>query len=49
MDRGDAMKYDMVKVDEALLAVLGVFEFQDRCVWKRYDFAAMDGLQFLSS
>jgi hypothetical protein len=38
------MKYDMVKVEEALLALLGVFEFENGRVWKRYDFAVMDGL-----
>ncbi|MBD9667130.1 hypothetical protein IB278_24430 [Variovorax sp. VRV01] len=38
------MKYDMVKVEEALLALLGVFEFENGRVWKRYDFATMDGL-----
>lgn len=38
------MKYDMVKVEEALLALLGVFEFENGRVWKRYDFATMDAL-----
>ena len=38
------MKYDMVKVEEALLALLGVFQFENARVWKRYDFATMDGL-----
>lgn len=38
------MKYDMVKVEEALLALLGVFEFENGRVWKRYDFTTMDGL-----
>jgi hypothetical protein len=38
------MKYDMVKVEEMLLALLGVFEFENGRVWKRYDFATMDGL-----
>lgn len=38
------MKYDMVKVEEVLLALLGVFEFENGRVWKRYDFATMDGL-----
>lgn len=38
------MKYDMVKVEEAVLALLGVFEFENGRVWKRYDFATMDGL-----
>jgi len=35
------MKYDMVKVEEMLLALLGVFEFENGRVWKRYDFATM--------
>ena len=38
------MKYDMVKVEEALLALLGVFQFEDGRVWKRYDFGMMDTL-----
>lgn len=38
------MKYDMVKVEEALLALLGVFQFENGRVWKRYDFAMMDTL-----
>ena len=38
------MKYDMVKVEEALLALLGVFEFENGRVWKRYDFGMMDTL-----
>jgi len=38
------MKYDMVKVEEALLALLGVFQFENGRVWKRYDFAMMDAL-----
>ena len=38
------MRYDMVKVEEAVLALLGVFAFDNGRVWKRYDFATMDGL-----
>lgn len=38
------MQYDMLKVEEALLALLGVFEFENGRVWKRYDFATMDAL-----
>jgi len=38
------MTYDMVKVEEALLALLGVFEFENGHVWKRYDFSTMDRL-----
>lgn len=38
------MRYDMDKVEEALLALLGVFEFENGRVWKRYDFETMDRL-----
>ncbi|MFM9924539.1 DUF6429 family protein [Variovorax sp. H27-G14] len=38
------MEYDMVKVEEALLALLGVFEFENGRVWKKYDFSVMDAL-----
>jgi hypothetical protein len=34
----------VAKVEEVLLALLGVFEFENGRVWKRYDFATMDGL-----
>ena len=29
------MRYDMVKVEELVLALLGVFEFENGRVWKR--------------
>ena len=38
------MQYDQAKVEDALLALLGVFEFESGRVWKRYDFAVMDAL-----
>jgi hypothetical protein len=38
------MEYDKAKIEEALLALLGVFEFENGRVWKRYDFATMDAL-----
>jgi hypothetical protein len=38
------MKYDMVQVEEALLALLGVFEFENGRARKRYDFATKDAL-----
>ena len=38
------MEYDSVKVEEAVLALLGVFEFDARRVWKRIEFGVMDGL-----
>jgi predicted flap endonuclease-1-like 5' DNA nuclease len=39
------MEYDMGKVEEAVLALLGVFEFGNGRAWKRYDFDTMDGLR----
>lgn len=36
------MNDDVVQVEEALLALLGVFEFENGRVWRRYDFATMD-------
>jgi len=38
------MKYSDEKIEEAVLALLGVFEFENGRVWKRYDFAVMDAL-----
>ncbi len=38
------MQYDATKVEEAVLALLGVFEFEQGRVWKRYDFGVMDAL-----
>ncbi len=38
------MDYDQDKVEEFVLALLGVFEFDRGKVWKRYDFAVMDSL-----
>ncbi len=38
------MEYDEVKLEEAVLALLGAFEFQNGRVWKRYDFAVMEAL-----
>ncbi len=38
------MSYDTAKVEEAVLALLGVFEFEDGRVWKRFDFEVMDAL-----
>lgn len=38
------MKYDDQKVSEAVLALLGVFEFDNGRVWKRIDFGVMDEL-----
>ena len=37
-------EYDEVKLQEAVLTLLGAFEFQNGRVWKRYDFALMDAL-----
>lgn len=38
------MKYDTAKVEEVVLALLGVFEFEKGRVWKRFDFDVMDSL-----
>ena len=38
------MEYDEAKLQEAVLALLGAFEFQNGRAWKRYDFAVMDAL-----
>lgn len=36
--------YDNQKVEDAVLALLGVFEFENGRVWKRYDFDVMQAL-----
>jgi len=33
--------YDPAKIEESVLALLGVFEFDDGRVWKKYDFDVM--------
>ena len=38
------MDYDTAKLEETILALLGVYEFQNGRVWKRYDFAVMEVL-----
>jgi hypothetical protein len=38
------MKYDDQKIAETVLALLGVFEFDNGRVWKRIDFDVMDRL-----
>lgn len=38
------MQYDEAKIEEAVLALLGVFEFEKGRVWKRFDFEVMDAL-----
>ena len=38
------MSYSEDKVEEIILALLGVFEFENGRVWKRYDFACMEVL-----
>ena len=38
------MLYDNAKIEEAILALLGAFEFENGRVWKGYDFAVMDAL-----
>lgn len=38
------MTKDMAKVEEAVLALLALFAFDERVSWKGYDFAVMDSL-----
>lgn len=38
------MKYDEARIDEAVLALLGAFEFDNGRAWKRIEFAVMDRL-----
>lgn len=38
------MTYSDDKVEDAVLALLGVFEFENGRVWKRYDFDVLDRL-----
>ena len=36
--------YDKAKIEHAVLALLGAFEFDNGRVWKRYDFEVMKAL-----
>lgn len=36
--------YDKQKIEEAVLALLGAFEFDNGRVWKRFDFDVMEDL-----
>ena len=38
------MQYDDAKVEDAVLALLGVFEFENGRAWKRFDFDVMEAL-----
>jgi len=38
------MEYDEAKLQAMVLAVLGVFEFENGRVWKRYAFSVMEAL-----
>ncbi|SEL84481.1 hypothetical protein SAMN05216214_1351 [Atopomonas hussainii] len=38
------MKYDDQKILEVVLALLGVFEFENGRVWKRFEFSVFDEL-----
>jgi hypothetical protein len=38
------MRYDQLKIEEVVIALLGALEFDNGRVWKRYDFAVMDAL-----
>jgi hypothetical protein len=35
---------DQKKIEEAVLALLGAFEFDNGRAWKRFDFGVMDAL-----
>ena len=36
------MQYDDAKVEDAVLALLGVFELENGRAWKRFDFDVLD-------
>lgn len=36
--------YDSQKVEDAVLALLGAFEFENGRIWKRFDFSVMESL-----
>lgn len=36
--------HDPQKIEEAVLALLGAFEFENGRVWKRFDFVVMESL-----
>ncbi|QDQ27748.1 hypothetical protein FNU76_16100 [Chitinimonas arctica] len=38
------MKFDQAKCEELLLALLGIWQFDNGRIWKRIDFDAMDSL-----
>ncbi|YCH20554.1 DUF6429 family protein [Pseudomonas sp. D1-3] len=38
------MEYDDQKISEVVLALLGVFEFENGRIWKRIEFSVMDEL-----
>lgn len=38
------MKYDDQKISEVVLALLGVFEFENGRAWKRIEFSVMEEL-----
>jgi hypothetical protein len=38
------MEYDEERIEEVVLALLGVFEFENGRAWKGYDFGVMDAL-----
>ena len=38
------MEYDKERIEEVVLALLGVFEFDNGRAWKGHDFAVMDAL-----
>jgi hypothetical protein len=38
------MQYDNARIEDAVLALLGAFEFDDGRAWKRFDFDVMGAL-----
>lgn len=44
ISRGVLAMYDDQKIEDAVLALLGVFEFNNGRTWKRYDFDVMQAL-----
>ena len=36
--------HDPKKIEDAVLALIGAFEFENGRAWKRFDFAVMDSL-----
>jgi hypothetical protein len=41
---GGRSRYDAQKIEDAVLALLGAFEFENGRAWKGFDFSVMDAL-----